>query len=52
MILTEGDFFYERKICFKTLLCCTPGIRPHVRAPKAVAGIKTSRPQQSRVSLE
>lgn len=34
MILTEGDFFYERKICFKTLLCCTPGIRPH-QSPSA-----------------
>lgn len=49
MILTEGDFFYERKICFKTLLCCTPGIRPDVRAPQPAAGIKT---QQSRVSME
>lgn len=52
MILTEGDFFCERKIRFKTLLCCSPGVRPDVRAPQAVAGITTSRPQQSRVSLE
>lgn len=53
MILTEGDFFYEKKNCFKTLLCCRPpGIRPDVRGPQLEAGIKTSRAQQSRVSLE
>lgn len=43
MMLTEGDFFWERKVCFKTLLCCTPEIRPMA---------KPLRPQQSRVSLE
>lgn len=37
MMLTEGDFFWERKVCFKTLLCCTPGVRPDGKAPQTSA---------------